>query len=166
MEGNVIVKEKSKNIIEHLKKVKEEKGITFQEISDMTADNHEYVSVSTIKNVFSDKNKHAPDYNKTIKPIARVLIGNIDDNVYPIAGSYAAINEYKDVIIEQLNAEIANLKAQKESTSDKHRERERFLMDQIDFYKDQIKFKDSEIKRLSANIDRKDAMIKKLLIKE
>ena len=38
MEGNVIVKEKSKNIIEHLKKVKEEKGITFQEISDMTAD--------------------------------------------------------------------------------------------------------------------------------
>ena len=159
-------KEKSKNIVEHLKRVKEEKGITFQEISDLTAENHEYVSVSTIKNVFSDKNKHAPDYNKTIKPIARALIGDIDDDSYPIAGSYAAINEYKDVIIESLNIEIANLKNQKESASKKYKDREQFLMEQLDFYKEQIKFKDTEIKRLSANIDRKDAMIKKLLVKE
>jgi hypothetical protein len=159
------VKEQSKNIIEHLKKVKEDKGLTFQEISDMTAENNEYVSVSTIKNVFSEKNKHIPDYNKTIKPIARVLIGDIDDDQYPIASSYAAISEYKDLIIEKLNEQIATLIAQKESSSKKHKEHETLLIEQIDFYKEQIKFKDSEIKRLTANIDRKDAMLKEFLIK-
>lgn len=160
------VKEQSKNIIEHLKRVKDEKKLTFQEISDMTAENHEYVSVSTIKNVFSDNNKHDPDYNKTIKPIARVLIGNIDDDQYPIASSYAAISEYKDLIIEKLNEQIATLIAQKESSSKKHKEHETLLVSQLDFYKEQIKFKDSEIKRLTANIDRKDAMIRKFVLKE
>ena len=160
------VKEQSKNIIEHLKKVKDEKGLTFQEISDLTAENHEYVSVSTIKNVFSSSNKHVPDYNKTIKPIARVLIGDIDDNQYPIASSYAAINEYKDLIIEKLNEQIATLLSQKETSSKKHKEHESLLINQLDFYKEQIKFKDSEIKRLTANIDRKDAMIRKFVLKE
>lgn len=160
------VKEKSQNIIEHLKRVKSEKKLTFQEISDMTAENHEYVSVSTIKNVFSDNNKHTPDYNKTIKPIARVLIGNIDDNQYPIASSYAAISEYKDLIIEKLNEQIATLIAQKESSSKKHKEHEELLVEQLDFYKEQIKFKDSEIKRLSQNIDRKDAMIRKMILND
>ena len=160
------VKEQSKNIIEHLKKVKDEKGLTFQEISDLTAENHEYVSVSTIKNVFSSSNKHTPDYNKTIKPIAKVLIGDIDDNQYPIASSYAAINEYKDLIIEKLNEQIATLLSQKEASSKKHKEHESLLINQLDFYKEQIKFKDSEIKRLTENIDRKDAMIRKFVLKE
>lgn len=159
------IAEKSKNIIEHLKVVKEEKGITFQEISDKTAENREYVSVSTIKNVFSDNDKHVHDYNKTIKPIARVLIGDIDDN-YPIAGSYAAISEYKSEIIEKLEEQIKVLMAQKEASSKKHKEREAFLMEQLDFYKEQIKFKDAEIKRFQENIDRKDKAIKKWLIKE
>ena len=160
------VKEQSKNIIEHLKKVKDEKGLTFQEISDLTAENHEYVSVSTIKNVFSSSNKHTPDYNKTIKPIAKFLIGDIDDNQYPIASSYAAINEYKDLIIEKLNEQIATLLSQKEASSKKHKEHESLLINQLDFYKEQIKFKDSEIKRLTENIDRKDAMIRKFVLKE
>lgn len=160
------VTEKSKNIIEHLKKVKDEKGITFQEISDKTAENHEYVSVSTIKNVFSDNDKHVHDYNKTIKPIARVLIGDIDDDTYPIAGSYAAISEYKDVIIEKLEEQIKILLAQKEASSKKHKEREQLLIEQLDFYKEQIKFKDSQIKRYEENIDRKDKAIKEWLIKE
>lgn len=159
-------KEKSKIIIEKLKKVKEEKGITYQEISDMTAENNEYVSVSTIKNIFSEKDKHDHDYAKTIMPVARALIGNLENENNIEAESYAAINDYKNVVIEKLEQRIIELKAQKESSSKKHKDRELFLMEQLDFYKEQIQFKDSQIKRLTANIDRKDAMIKKLLIKE
>lgn len=162
-----------KKIIAHLKKVKEERGLTFKEISDITMENGEYVCESTIKKVFSENDKHNHDYNKTIKPIARVLIGDIDDDNYPIAGSYAAINEYKDAMIDRLENRITELKEQckrlvkqKEEASHKHREHEAKLQEQIDFCKDQIKFKDSQIIRLNEAIDRKDKMIREKLIEE
>lgn len=162
-----------KSIIEHLKRVKENKGLTYKEISDMTAQNGEYVSESTIKKLFSPNDKHTHDYNHTIKPVARVLIGNIDDDALPIAGSYAAINEYKDVVIGRLEKDVAQLKQQcellveqKDRASKKYRDREALLLEQIDFYKDQIKFKDSQIKRYEENIDRKDKMIKELFGRE
>ena len=155
-----------KNIIEHLKRVKEEQGVSFKEISDRTMENGEYVSESTIKKVFSPTTHHAHSYEKTIKPIARALIGDLDDAKYPIAGSYAAINEYKDVIIDQLRRQLDQAKSRQEASSHKHHEHEAILLAQLDFYKEQIKFKDEEIKRLVSNIDRKDATIRQLVIKD
>lgn len=151
-------------IIEHLRIVKDEKHLTFREIHEMTVANGEAVSESNIKKVFSPTEFHVHDYNKTIKPIARVIIGNIEDGHYPIAGSYAAINEYKDMVIDQLKEQCETLAQQKESASRKHREREIMLLEQIDFYKQQIRFKDEQIKRYEENIDRKDKYIKENIL--
>ena len=169
MKGN----EEYKHIIEHLKKVKEQTGISFKEISDHTMENGEYVSESTIKKVFSPTDPHTHNYEKTIKPIAKLLIGDIDEDTYPRAASYAAINKYKEEVIRQLRLQVSQYKEQltiltqqKEASSRKHHEHEAILLAQLDFYKEQLKIKDGEIKRLSTNIDRKDATIRQLLIKD
>lgn len=159
------VKEKSKNIIEQLKKVRVEKGITYQQIADETEKNNESVSLSTIKLVFSDKDTHTHDYEKIIKPIARVVLGVNKEHGTEV-DSYLAISEYKDVIIEKLEEQIKKLLQQKESSSRKHKEREEMLLQQIDFYKEQIHIKDNQIKRYEENIDRKDAMIRKIILEK
>lgn len=66
-----------------------------------------------------------------------------------------------------LNKEIIKqLQDRLDAKEKKHKDREEFLVEQINFYKDQIKFKDEQIKRFHENIDRKDAMIRKLLVEE
>lgn len=164
------VKEKSKNIIEQLKKVRVEKGITYQQIADQTENNGEAVSLSTIKQVFSDKDIHTHDYDRIIKPIARVVLG-VDGEHNDEVNSYLAISEYKDVIIEKIEGQIAiliqqkeelakqaeDLKKSKEEAGKRYKERE-------SFYKEQIAFKDSQIKDLREDIRRKDAFIREILM--
>lgn len=157
-------KEEYQHIIDRLRRVKEQTDISFREISDRTMENGEYVSESTIKKIFSPHDPHSHNYEKTIKPIARVLIGDIDEDIYPRAASYAAINEYKDEVIRQLRLQvsqykeqIALLNRQKEESSAKNKKREDALLDIIVFQQDQIK-------RFSTNVDRKDATIAKLVL--
>lgn len=152
-----MVNAKKKEIIEELKSLRKEKDITFQEIARRTEENGEAVSLSTIKLVFSDKDKHNHDYNKIIKPIANVLLPLKEDNLE--AQTVTSMLEYKNEIIRQLQNRI-------ETKDSKHKDREEFLMDQLAFCKEQIKFKDSQIKRLNEAIDRKDAMIRKYLLNE
>lgn len=157
------MKAKEQSIIDHLKKVKDEKQLTFQEIANITEANGEAVSLSCIKKVFSPNDPHVHDYRRTIRPIARAILGEVDDEV---TGSYQAINEYKEFIIEQQELQIKLLLEQKEASSKKHKDREAFFIDQLAFYKEQIMFKDSQIKRLNEAIDRKDRMIRERLIEE
>lgn len=156
-EDKMIVKEKTKNVINELKRMRLEKGFTYQDIAEKTEANGEAVSLSSIKLVFSDNDKHNHDYNKIIKPIANVLLDAKEDD--SDLKSMRAILEYKNELINQLQERLA-------SKDRKHKEREQFLMEQFDFYKEQIAFKDSQIKRLNEAIDRKDAFIKKQLSKE
>ena len=167
------MKAKEKSIIEHLKRVKDEKHLTFEEIVNITEEHGERVSLSTVKNVFSENDKHVHDYRNTIKPIARAILGDLNDDQYPIAGSYAAISEYKEFVIEKLEEQLDQYKQQiqvllqqKESSSRKHKEREAFFLEEIDFYKKQIEWKDSQIKQSREDINRKDAMIRKLLLED
>lgn len=141
-----MLKIKKKELISDLKRLRIEKGLTYQDIADKTEENGESVSLSTIKLVFSDKDTHDHDYKKVLKPIANVLLPLNADNTESQA--VHAILEYKNEIIRQLQ------------------ERSDFLTEQLVFQKDQIKFKDSQIKRLNEAIDRKDAMIRKYLIKD
>lgn len=153
-----MVNAKKSELINELKALRLEKGITYQDIADRTEANGEAVSLSTIKMVFSERFQHDHDYNKVLRPIANVLSPVSDDDSLNVRILQTRL-ELKDEIISQLQARLDR----KEHVS---KEREEFLKEQLKFYRDQIQFKDSQIKRLNEAIDRKDAMIRKYLINE
>lgn len=146
---------KKLEFIEELKALRKEKGITYQQIADETEVNGEAVSLSTIKHVFSDKYSHDHDWKTVLRPIANVLMPPSEDDDLETRALQTRIELNKE-IIKQLQDRI-------EAKEQKHKDREAFLMEQIDFYKTQIVFKDNEIKRFQENIDRKDAMLRKYL---
>ena len=152
-----MVNEKKLELIEELKQLRLQKGITYQEIADRTEANGVAVSLSTIKQVFSPKFRHDHDYNKVLRPIADVLTPPDDDDL-EIKILQTRL-ELKDEIIAQLQTRVNN-------KEEKHREREQFLMEQLAFYKEQIRFKDGQIQRHIEVIDRKDAIIRKYMFNE
>lgn len=149
---------KKLELIEEMKALRLEKGITYQQIADETEKNGEGVSLSTIKHVFSDRLNHDHDWRNVLRPIANVLMPPSDEDNLEIKTLQTRL-ELKDEIIKQLQSRL-------ESKEKKHKDREEFLREQISFYKEQIHFKDDQIKRFHENIDRKDAMIRKLLVDE
>ena len=153
-----MVNTKKLELIDELKQLRTQKGITYQEIADQTEANGESVSLSTIKMVFSNKYHHDHDYNHVLKPIANVLMPPSEDDNIEVKILQTRL-ELKDEIINQLQDRV-NIKERK------HRDREEFLMEQLKFYKEQIQFKDSQIRRLNEAIDRKDEMIRKRLIED
>ena len=149
---------KKVEFIEELKQLRTEKGITYQQIADETEKNGEPVSLSTIKHVFSDKYSHDHDWKNILRPIANVLMPPSEDDDLETRALQTRLALNKE-IIKQLQDRL-------EAKEQKHKDREAFLMEQIDFYKDQIKFKDEEIKRFQENIDRKDLMLRKYLAED
>lgn len=141
--------------IEELKELRNEKGITYQQIADATEKNGEAVSLSTVKHVFSDKYNHDHSWELVLRPIANVLMPPSENDDLETRALQTRLELNKE-IIKQLQERLKN-------KEEKHKDRESFLMEQITFYKDQIKFKDEEIKRFQENIDRKDAMLRKFL---
>lgn len=153
-----MVNAKKLELIEELKALRKEKGITYQQIADETEALGTRVSLSTIKLVFSNKFSHDHDYNNVLKPIADVLSPPASDDQLELKILQTRL-ELKDEIISQLQTRLHN-------KDKKHKDREDFLMEQLDFYKGQIQFKDSQIKRLNEAIDRKDKMIREKLIED
>jgi hypothetical protein len=150
-----MLKTKEKELIEELKRLRIERGFTYQEIADKTEENDEPVSLSTIKLVFSDRDTHQHDYKRMLKPIANVLLPFEDDKTE--SQIVQTILDYKNEIIRQLQERIDK----KES---RYRLQIQSLEEDNKFLKDQIRFKDSQIKRLNEAIDRKDAIIRKKFI--
>lgn len=152
---------KKLEFIEELKALRKEKGITYQQIADETEVNGEPVSLSTIKHVFSDKYSHDHDWKTILRPIANVLIPPTEDDDLETRALQTRIELNKE-IIKQLQERL-------EAKEQKHKDREAFLIEQIEFYKEQIKakdeqirFRDKQIKRYEGNIDRKDKELKRL----
>lgn len=146
---------KKVEFIDELKELRKEKGISYQQIADETEANGEAVSLSTIKHVFSDKYNHDHDWKNVLRPIANVLMPPTEDDDLETRALQTRLELNKE-IIKQLQNRL-------EAKEQKHKDREAFLMEQIDFYKAQIAFKDGEIKRFQENIDRKDSMLRKYL---
>ena len=156
-----LLKEKKQELIDELKALRIEKGMTYQDIADKTKENGEMVSLSTVKLVFSDKINHDHDYKNTLLPIANVLMPPSDDDTLEIKTLQTRL-EYKDEIIKQYKDRL-------DAKEQKHKDREQFYMDLIDFLKEQIeskdaqiKFKDEQIQHHNAAMDRKDATIREL----
>lgn len=147
---------KKLELINELKALKEQKGLTYQQIADITEENGEAVSVSSIKKLFSDRYDHDPDYEHTLRPIAEALSPPVEgDNLEE--STFRTRLQIKEEIIGQLKERLDN-------KEEKWRMREEFLMDELAFYREQIKWKDEQIKRLNEAIDRKDGMLRELLV--
>lgn len=149
----VNVSTKKLELIQELKELRQQKGMTYQQIADKTAENGEGVSLSTIKLVFSDTRTHDHDYNNVLKLIANALS---DEDTLEIKVLQTRLS-LKDEIISQLRERIAR-------KEQRYRDQEAMLLEQLAFYRDEVRFKSEEIKRFQQNIDRKDAMLRKYLM--
>lgn len=149
----VNVNTKKLELIQELKELRQQKGMTYQQIADKTAANGEAVSLSTVKLVFSTTRTHDHDYNNVLKPIANALS---DEDTLEIKVLQTRLS-LKDEIISQLRERIAR-------KEQRYRDQEAMLLEQLAFYRDEVKFKSEEIKRFQQNIDRKDAMLRKYLM--
>lgn len=156
-----MLNEQKLKFIDELKELREVRGLTYQQIADKTESNGEAVSLSTIKHVFSDKYNHDHSWESVLRPIANVLMPPSEDDDLETKALQTRIELNKE-IIKQLQERLEN-------KEQKHKDRESFLIEQIDFYKEQIKMKDEQIKfrdkqiaRYEENIDRKDAELRRL----
>ena len=108
-----MINAKKLELINELKALREEKGMSYQQIADKTAENNEPVSLSTIKLVFSKNNKHDHDYANVLKPIADVLsFPNENDSLDKKILQTRL--ELKDEIIEQLKIRLETKEAKHE----------------------------------------------------
>ena len=152
-------------LIEELRELKEIRQMTFQEISDRTAQNGEYVSVSNIKKVFSQETKHNHDYNKTLLPIFNAL-ATIDDKDTPGNLVYMAKLEIKNGEILQLKEQIKEIKEEYreilKEREETHKVREQFYMDQITRLQLELDQKNEQINHFLETVDRKDDALREL----
>lgn len=149
----VNVNTKKLELIQELKELRQQKGMTYQQIADKTVANGEAVSLSTVKLVFSATRTHDHDYNNVLKPIANALS---DEDTLEIKVLQTRLS-LKNEIISQLQERLAR-------KEQRYRDQEAMLLEQLAFYRDEVKFKSEEIKRFQQNIDRKDAMLRKYLM--
>lgn len=149
-----MVNEKKLELIEELKVLRKQLGITYQEIADQTAANGMPVSLSTIKLVFSDKHLHNHDYSNVLKPIADVLSPSSEDDPIELKILQTRL-ELKEELINDYQSRL-------DSKDVKYRQREQFYMKTIEHLQKEIEFKNSQIQHHYEAMDRKDAVLKDL----
>lgn len=149
-----MVNTKKLELIEELKELRIQKGMTYQQIADKTEENGEAVSLSTIKLVFSQNNQHDHDFNKILRPIANALSPQSENDSLETKTLTTEL-ELKDEIIEQLKNRI-------DAKESKFAEREQFYIKTIEFLQEQISSRDEQIKHHNEAMDRKDNTIKEL----
>ena len=65
----------TKDIIIQLKRVREERGLSYNDILDLMKANGEFLSKSTLSRVFADGSEEVSfRYEETIRPIANALL--------------------------------------------------------------------------------------------
>lgn len=160
----------TKDIIIQLKKVREEKGLSFNDILQLMEDNGDYLSKSTLSRVFADGSEESSfKYEETIRPIANALLDideiEDDDNVDTVA--IKTILKYKidrieelEQLLEKKELELAEEKVKYHEKLDKEREQSRRS---IEFLKEQISLKDKRMDQLLEAVFVKDAQHKELL---
>lgn len=148
-------------LITELKQLKELKKMTLQQIADKTRENGEEVSLSTVKNVFSDETKHSHDYTNTLVPIYNALCPASENDDLVVKTLQTRL-EIKLEIIEQLKDNIKQLEDRLATKDVKHQDREQFFIDMINDLRKEIDFKNEQIRHHNEAMDRKDATLKEL----
>lgn len=146
---------KVRDIVIRLKKVKEEKGLSYNGIIDLMEKNGDYISKSTLSRVFADGSEDQGfRYEITIRPIAKALldIENIEDDDTMDVQAMKSLLKYKIQRIEELEKQVSKLESELDKEKLKYHEkidaeREQFNQ-RIDFLKNQIELKDKRMDML------------------
>lgn len=161
-----------KEIIMELRQVREEKGLSYGDISDLLEQNGDHVSKSTISRIFSETSTDTNfSYDEIIRPIANVLldIENAEEEDDIDTKAYKSILKYKSQRIADLESHIESLKAEHaEKIVELHEkmDQERAQWSRsIEFLKEQINYKDKRIDILMDQSIDKDAQIKDFVAK-
>ena len=162
----------TKDLIIKLKEVREEKGLSFNDILTLMENNGDFLSKSTISRVFAEGSEEQSfRYEETIRPIAKALldIETIEDNDTMDVRAMKSLLKYKIQRIEDLEKQIEHLqtaldKEKIKSHEKLEQERERFNKS-IEFLKEQVAYKDKRMDFLLDAVAEKDKMHKEMLEK-
>lgn len=159
----------NKELIIQLKKVREEKHLSFNDILDLMEENGDYLSKSTLSRVFAEGSEDVSfRYDETIRPIANAIldIGNIEEDDNDDIQALKRIVQQNEKLIAGLqqqltNIELANDEERLSEYEKMERERDSWSRS-IDFLKDQITKKDERIDKLLNAVQVKDEIINTL----
>lgn len=116
----------TKELILKLKEVREQKGLSLNEIVSMVEENGDYVSRSSIQRVFSDGSETLSfRYEETIRPIAKALLDmeTIEEGDNMDIQAMKTLLKYKIQRIEELERQIEHLEAEKAKDKLKNHEK-------------------------------------------
>lgn len=145
----------TKDLIVKLKEVREEKGLSYNDILDLMEKNGDYLAKSTISRVFAEGSEEMSfRYEETIRPIAKALldIENIEDTDNMDIQAMKSLLKYKIQRIEDLEKQIEHLQSALDKEKIKSHEkleaeRERSNKS-IEFLKNQVDLKDKRMDML------------------
>ena len=170
------------NIIPKLREAKEVKGLSYQDITDITEENGEYVSVSSVKRVFAkDSDISSFRYNQTIRPIIRAVLG-LDaeteepkddpkqaEEYYTTIEAMKAVIDFKHQQIMDYAKEIESLKEAMQTMKEEHQKTLEEVAKEsrlkIEHLKDQIQYLRSVNDQNLKIISQQNGMIEKFLSK-
>lgn len=162
----------TRDLIIQLKEVREEKGLSYNDILSLMEKNGDYLSKSTISRVFSDGSEELSfRYEETIRPLAKVLldIETIDDDDNLDTRAMKSLLKYKIQRIEELERQLEKLECDivklKLSNHEKMEAERRIYDKRIDFLKTQIDLKDKRMDQLLEAVFQKDKLYNELLEK-
>ena len=160
----------TKDLIIKLKAVREEKGLSFNDIMKIMEDNGDYLAKSTLSRVFADgSEENSFRYEETLRPIAKALldIEEIEDEDNTDIKAMKSLLKYKierieelERQVEQLELKLAEEKLKYHERLDKEREQHQ---KSIEFLKNQIDLKDKRMDQLLEAVFTKDVQHKELL---
>lgn len=156
----------NRELIIQLKKVRQEKKLSFNDILDLMEKNDDYLSKSTLSRVFADGSEDVSfRYDETIRPIANALLDidkiEADDN--DDVQALKRVVQQNEKLIAGLQQKLTDmeLKVDEEKLADYEKmEREREAWGRsIEFLKHQIEIKDARIDILLDSVKEKDTTI-------
>ena len=162
----------TKDIILKLKEVKEEKGLSINDILKMVEANNEFVSKTTITRVFAEgSEENSFRYEETLRPIANALldIDTIEETDNSDIQAMKTLLKYKMDTIQTLEKQIEDKDAafnkEKIDLIDKFETERKLYNDRIEFLLSQIDLKDKRMDQLLEAVFQKDLQNKQLMEK-
>lgn len=162
----------SKDIILKLKKVREEKKLSYSDILDLMEKNGNFLSKATLSRVFAEGSEEIKfRYEDTLKPIADALldIENIEDDDTTDVQAMKTILKYKSDRISELEDRIKELESaldkQKIKSNEKIEAEREASRRSIEFLKEQVAYKDKRMDMLLAAVEKKDKLHEEMLEK-
>lgn len=151
------------DIILKLKEVRDEKGLSLNDILAMVEKNKDYISRSSIQRVFADGSETLSfRYDDTIRPIANALldIDTIEQDDDTDTQAMKSLLQYKNQRIKELEQQLSKEKIKYHEKLDKEREQ---YQKSIEFLKEQIAYKDKRMDLLLDSVEKKDKRLDELI---